>query len=167
MRYFVEVSGKEYSVEVNSRADGSLAVTVAGKTIDVDAISLSHSDWSMRFGGRMVDMTVEGAPPVLGAVLSGRRTYVKVESERSRAANRASGGGTGAREKDVRSPMPGRVVKVLVQPGEEVGAGQAVAIVEAMKMENEVRAKKGGKVARVHCNSGQTVEPNAVLVSFE
>jgi biotin carboxyl carrier protein len=91
---------------------------------------------------------------------------VKVESERLRAASKASGPGSSAKERDVRSPMPGRVLKLLVKEGDEVIAGQAVVILEAMKMENEVRAKKGGTVARVHQTVGATVESNAVLVSF-
>ena len=127
--------------------------------------ALARRELLVRVGERVMDLTVEGAPPALGVVASGHRSYIKVESERHRTALKGAGA-AGGRERDVRSPMPGRVVKVLVQAGDEVSAGQAVAIVEAMKMENEVRAKKGGTVAKVHQAAGATVEANAVLVSF-
>jgi biotin carboxyl carrier protein len=166
MRYFVEVAGREHEVQVEQRPDGSLAVQVGGRAVPVEAVARGLRALTVHVGARVVDLTVEGAPPQLGVVASGHRTYVKVESERMRAANRAGLAGGGAKERDVRSPMPGRVVKVLVKEGDEVAAGQAVAIVEAMKMENEVRAKKGGVVARVHQQAGATVEANAVLVSF-
>lgn len=96
----------------------------------------------------------------------GLRTYVKVESERQRAGAHARAG-SGKRERELRAPMPGRVVKIFVTEGETVAPGQAVAIVEAMKMENEVRSLKGGVVAKVHSAAGATVEANAILVSFE
>jgi biotin carboxyl carrier protein len=166
MRYFVEVAGREHEVAVNTRPDGSLAVEVGGRRVEIDAVALGTRELTVRVGDRVVDLTVEGAPPQLGIVASGHRTYVKVESERMRAANRAAGTGGGAKEREVRCPMPGRIVKILVNAGDEVAPGQPVAIVEAMKMENEVRARKGGIVARVHQTAGATVEGNAVLVSF-
>ena len=62
--------------------------------------------------------------------------------------------------------MPGRVVKVLVAEGEVVRAGQGLLVLEAMKMENEVRARSGGTVAKVHVTAGATVESSAVLVTL-
>jgi biotin carboxyl carrier protein len=167
MKYFVEVGGREHEVTVKSQPDGTLEVDVGGKTMSVEATPHAARELTVKVGDRVIDMTIEGTPPQLGVVGSGHRTYVKVESERMRVASRAAGGGAGGKEKDVRSPMPGRVVKVLVNQGDTVAQGQSVAIVEAMKMENEVRAKKGGVVARVHVAAGATVEGNAVLVSFE
>jgi biotin carboxyl carrier protein len=167
MRYFVEVGGREHEVLVATRPDGTLQVEVSGKKLDAEAIAFGARELTVRVDGRVADLTVEGSPPLLGVVASGRRTYVKVESDRMRAAGRAAGTGGGGKERDVRSPMPGRVVKVLVNAGDEVAAGQPVAVVEAMKMENEVRAKKGGMVERVHCTAGAAVEGNAVLVSFK
>jgi biotin carboxyl carrier protein len=62
--------------------------------------------------------------------------------------------------------MPGRVVKVHVSAGDEVEAGQALLVVEAMKMENELRAKAPGKITEVHVAAGEAVEANAKLVTF-
>ncbi|MEI8256118.1 MAG: biotin/lipoyl-containing protein [Deltaproteobacteria bacterium] len=167
MKYFVEVAGREHEVMIKPLPDGTLSVDVGGRTVKVEAMPFGPRELLVRVGERVVDLTVEGVPPQLGIVASGHRTYVKVESERMRAANRAAGPVGGGKERDVRSPMPGRVVKVLVAVGDTVGPGQSVIIVEAMKMENEVRAKKGGVVTRVHFAAGATVEGNAVLVTFE
>jgi biotin carboxyl carrier protein len=92
----------------------------------------------------------------------------RVESERDRSAEATTRArpGTAARDPVVRSPMPGRVVRVLVAAGDVVGVGQGVAVLEAMKMENEVRSTSGGTVAEVHVAPGATVEANAALITF-
>jgi biotin carboxyl carrier protein len=63
--------------------------------------------------------------------------------------------------------MPGRIVKVLVKPGDTVSARQGLVVVEAMKMENELRAPKDGRVVDVRIKEGMSVEANAVLVTLE
>jgi biotin carboxyl carrier protein len=121
----------------------------------------------LRIDGKVVDLTVEGSPPELGLVAGGERLYVRVESERLRAAlaaKRAGGGGAG--DLVVKSPMPGRVLKVLVAEGDAVERGTPLVVVEAMKMENELRATGPGKVAKVFVQAGQTVEGGAKLVQF-
>ena len=86
-------------------------------------------------------------------------------------ARRSPGAETGRAGADgsaaVIAPMPGRVVKVLVAPGDAVAARQPVVIVEAMKMENELRAPRAGTVASVRVSEGQSVEAHAVLVELE
>ena len=165
MRYFVQVAGREHAVDLTTRPDGTTVAAVGGRSIELDVVAFSPRELLVKVGTRVMDLTVEGAPPQLGVVASGRRTYVQVESERMRTAQRATRPDDRA-ERDLRAPMPGRVVKVLVAEGQAVGPGQPVAIVEAMKMENEVRARRGGTVAKVHVAAGATVEANALLVTF-
>lgn len=154
-------------VEISELPSGALDVRVDGKAVDVDVVAPGSTGvLSVRVGGRMVDLTTEGSPPDLGAVASGTRAYVRVESERQRAADAAKRVKGGGSEKDVKSPMPGRVVKVLVAPGDEVAAGQPLLVVEAMKMENEVKAKAAGKVGEIHVKAGDTVESGARLVTL-
>ena len=81
-------------------------------------------------------------------------------SEDSGAGDR----GAGAGPRMIVAPMPGRIVKVLVKPGQSVSARQPLLVVEAMKMENELRAPRGGTVAEVRVAEGSSVEANAVLV---
>ena len=82
--------------------------------------------------------------------------------DRSSRSPKASGDGP----VEVRAQMPGKVIKVLVEPGASVEAGQGLVVVEAMKMQNEMKAPKSGRVVRVHAREGATViagEPLAVV----
>ena len=169
MRYYVTLdpSAKEPTqVDVTELPTGQLEVTLGGKPVAVDVVSLPDA-LSVRVGGRIVDLTVEGNPPEIGAVASGHRSYVRVESERQRAAAAAkkSGGGGGS-DKVIKSPMPGRVVRMLVQKDADVAAGQTLCVVEAMKMENEVKAKAACKILEIHVKEGATVEGNAKLFTL-
>jgi biotin carboxyl carrier protein len=167
VRYYVSFSEGEPPIEVDvtERPSGELDVRQGGSKVDVDVVRVGAA-LSMRVDGRLVDLTFEGTPPDLGMVGSGMRSYVRVESERMRAAAHAKKGGSGGSEKTIKSPMPGRVVKVLVKAGDEIAAGQALLVVEAMKMENEIRAKAAGSVAEVHVAAGATVESNAKLITL-
>ena len=173
MRYYVTLDptpgAQPILVDVHERPTGELEVMLDGKRVDVDVVAVggqSNGPLSIRVGGRVVDLTTEGQPPELGAVASGHRSYVRVESERQRAAAAAKKGGAGGSEKTVKSPMPGRVVRLLVAKDAEVAAGQTLCVIEAMKMENEVNAKAACKVVDVHVTEGATVEGNAKLFTL-
>ncbi len=169
MRYYVTLDptpgAEPIVVDVKELPSGALEVQVAGKTVDVDVVPLG-GQLSVRIDGKVVDLTTEGAPPEIGAIASGHRSYVRVESERLRAAAAAKEGGAGSGDKSIKSPMPGRVLKLLVAVGDVVEAGQPLLVMEAMKMENEIKAKGPGKVVEVHVKAGDTVERNAKLFSF-
>ncbi len=166
MRYFVTLDPEDaapIAVDVVELPSGQLDVRVDGRKIEVDVVELSGL-LSVRVDGRMVDLTVEGAPPDVGIVASGHRSYVKVESERLRAALAAKKPGPAGGELLLKSPMPGRIVKVLVAEGDTVTVGQPLVVIEAMKMENEVRAKVAGTVKQLFVEAGAAVETNARLV---
>lgn len=166
MRYFVTLDdGAPTAVDVIELPSGELDVRIEGRKVDVDVVELA-SLLSVRVDGRMVDLAVEGAPPDVGIVASGHRSYVRVVSERERAADAARRSGGGAKDTTIKSPMPGRIVKVMVSAGDEVNAGDPLLVVEAMKMENEIKAKQAGKIAEIHVVAGATVEANGKLVTF-
>jgi biotin carboxyl carrier protein len=166
MKYFVTIDGREQTVEVVVRPTGELLVSVDGHPVESDVVALDDGGLSVRIDGRILDLTVEGEPPEMGVVASGHRAYVRVESERLRAAAAAKRGGVSGAEKSIMAPMPGRVAKVLVAVGDEVAAGQGVIVVEAMKMENELRAKGPGRVAEIHVKAGEAIEAGARLITF-
>ncbi len=169
MRYHVSLdpaaSNDPLSVDVTELPTGQLEVLLGGKKVPVDVVWLDNSA-SIIVGGRVVDLTIEGQPPEIGAVASGHRSYVRVESERQRAAAAARKGSATGSEKVVKSPMPGRVVRVLASAGAEVEAGATLCVIEAMKMENEVKAKSACKVVEVHATEGATVEGGAKLFTL-
>jgi biotin carboxyl carrier protein len=170
MRYFVTLPAAEGSVDrqvdVSVDPSGKFVVSLGGAPVDADVVAMDDGALSVRIGARVLDLVVEGEPPELGVVASGYRAYVRVESERLRAAAAAKKGGAAAAERVVLAPMPGRVVKVLVHVGDEVAVGQGIVVVEAMKMENELRAKGAGRVETIHVAPGAAVEAGAKLISL-
>src|ERR1700722_8336739 len=168
MRYYVTLDptpgAEPIVVDVKELPSGALEVRVGDAPVDVDVVALGEQ-LSVRIDGRVVDLTTEGAPPELGAIASGHRSYVRVESERLRAAEAAKKGAHGGSDKVIKSPMPGRIVKVMVKVGDVVAAGGPLFVMEAMKMENEIKAKGGGTVLELHVVAGDTVERNATLVT--
>jgi len=169
VRYYVALdpdpSAPTTVVDLVELPSGAPEAHIDGRRVDLDVVAL-RAQLSVRVDGRVVDLTTEGAPPEIGAVASGHRSYVRVESERMRSAERAKKTTAGGAEKVVRSPMPGRVVKVLVTKGQAVTLGQGLVVLEAMKMENEVRARAAATVAEVHVSAGSAVEGNAKLVTL-
>jgi biotin carboxyl carrier protein len=100
--------------------------------------------------------------------VGGRRWEVEAVDERTRAIRQMAAGTAGPQgPRPIRAPMPGLVVKVDVAVGDRVEAGQGVAIVEAMKMENELRAEAAGVVAHIHVAAGQAVEKDQILIDLE
>jgi biotin carboxyl carrier protein len=169
VRYFVTLDPSADAtpmvVEVLELPSGALTVSVDGRKADVDVVAVG-GQLSVRVDGRVVDLTTEGTLPEIGAVASGHRSYVRVESERQRAADAARKGARKTGDSLVRSPMPGRIVKVFVKNGDQVEAGQPLLVVEAMKMENEIKAKAACTIAEVHVEAGVTVEGNAKLITL-
>jgi glutaconyl-CoA/methylmalonyl-CoA decarboxylase subunit gamma len=166
MRYFVTFpSGTEIPVDVEHLPTGAMEVVVGGRRIEAETLAHAGST-AMRIDHHVVDLWMEGAPPEVGVVARGQRFYARVESDRMRAlaalGARTPASGAGM----VTSPMPGRVLKLLVAEGDEVTAGASLVVVEAMKMENELSAARDGKVLKVFVTAGQKVESGARLVEI-
>jgi biotin carboxyl carrier protein len=166
MRYFVTFpSGAEVPVDVDLLPTGEMEVVVDGRRLSAQELARAGST-SLRIDGHVVDLWFEGAPPNVGVVARGQRFYAKVESERMRALADALGPQAGAGEGVVTSPMPGRVLKLLVAEGDTVQRGAPVVVVEAMKMENELGAGRDGVVKKIFVTASQTVESGARLVEI-
>ena len=168
---------EDHVVEIDEAPDGTPSIKVDGVVTIAKAFGQPTDSRSGRGattvqlesrsgGSHSIELWLEGTPPELGVIADGQRFFAKVESERMRiqaAARGPAGGGEGV----VKSPMPGRVVRVLVAEGDTIEAGAAVVVVEAMKMENELCSGLGGTVKKVHVKAGATVEGGAKLVEIE
>jgi biotin carboxyl carrier protein len=167
--YEIEVGGRIRQVTLHRTGD-RFVVAVDGKETVVDAVRVDNATLSLLVSpgsggpassrevmvapdsagtGRLVQM----GPLVLGVALNGRR-------------NRRHKDDTGridAGPQRLVAPMPGKIVRVLVQPGEPVKARQSLVVIEAMKMENELRAAGDGTMAEIHVRDGQSVEAGALL----
>jgi biotin carboxyl carrier protein len=166
------VRGRARRVLLQRRGTG-WQITVDGIGYDVDVAELGPDSFSLLVGGgpgggRSVSaVVVPGKEPgELHVAVDGRDVPVwVVESERSR--KRGAGGADHAGPQRVVAPMPGKVVRVLVAPGQRVEPRQGLVVVEAMKMENELRATRAGEVVAVSVAEGQSVDAGAVLVVVE
>ncbi|MFM8386720.1 MAG: acetyl-CoA carboxylase biotin carboxyl carrier protein subunit [Planctomycetia bacterium] len=166
MKYFVEWAGRTREVEIR-QVDGRTHVLVDGAAHVAD-IAHAGSDG-------LLSLVLDGASWTIAtrfedghAVLSfhDREVRLRIEDERTRAARLATGGARQASGRaEVKSVMPGVVKELRVRPGDAVAAGEALLILEAMKMENEIRAPHEGVVEAVHVKAGTAVEKGARLVT--
>ena len=171
MRYFVQIEGKEHVADVTELPGGGFDVRLCDadgnpvRTVDVD-VSTGTSSLAIRVDGRMFDLVLDDVAPKPSVFASGRRPAIVVENAHQRAAAsvRKDSGGDGGGV--VNSPMPGKVVKVLVKQGDTVEPGRPLVVVEAMKMENELVAEKAGTIQTVYVQPGDAVEGGARLVAI-
>lgn len=166
MRYVVEVNGERHEVDVD--ADGARTDAlpqpaslreVQGTPLSVLTIGDEVHSVAVRRGAGRGSFELD---------IAGHRYVVEAQDERTRtirdlavAASRPAG------PAPLTAPMPGLVVRVSVQPGDTVESGQGIVVMEAMKMENELRSSAAGRVRSVKVAPGQVVEKGALLVELE
>jgi biotin carboxyl carrier protein len=120
--------------------------------------------YSVLIDGRSYEARVEETPAALVVVIDGRRFEIEVRDPRRFARKGAGGAADGVQT--VAAPMPGKVVRVLAAAGDEVAAGQGLVVVEAMKMQNEMKAPRAGKVLSLNAAEGATVAAGEVLATI-
>jgi biotin carboxyl carrier protein len=163
MKIAAQAGSHASEVEIE-RVDGTFVVTVDGVRHEVDARKLESDFYSLLVDGRSYEVTVETRRDGYH-VRHGAAGIVVRLSDPSRAAR--AGFATASGPERVVSAMPGKVVRVLVGEGDRVEAGQGIAVVEAMKMENEIAASRAGRVASISVRPNDTVEGGAVLAVIE
>lgn len=165
MRYFVTIAGREMEVDLSGAN-----LVVDGTPVDAQ---LAHLP-----GTQTQHLLLDGRSYALNAVVGDRRGRWSIGigaerftadavDERTRAIREMTGGGEDVADKTIVAPMPGLVLKVEVEVGQAVRAGQGVVVVEAMKMENELKAPSDGVVASISVQPGQTVDKGATLIVLE
>jgi biotin carboxyl carrier protein len=157
------VDGRTIRVEVRGR-DGRYTLSLDGRPLTVDLQETGSHFVSLLVDGRSYEAGLERRPSGYTVVLADDVIAVDL-------ADAGRGPGGPARRPPgstrVTAPMPGKLVRVLVAAGEEVQVGQGLVVVEAMKMENELRAPRAGRVREVSGREGQAVEAGALLVVLE
>jgi biotin carboxyl carrier protein len=163
VKYTVTI-GKR-TVEVEVRGDG---VQVDGEAIRAHLTTVPRTPLRhLALDSRASTLALLRSEAGWTVHLAGVPWPVTVEDERTRQLRALTGQGTrGAAGGMVRAPMPGLVLRVEVEVGQEVAAGAGLAVLEAMKMENEIKAQAAGTVAAVHVVPGQAVEKGAALVEL-
>jgi acetyl/propionyl-CoA carboxylase alpha subunit len=159
---WLEVEGEKRRVELPAETGDRMACSVDGRPVVADVRMLQPGVLSLLIDGRQYRCVLDGD----GVVIGGRRFGFEVADPRSLQGRRGAGAGTDG-PRPVKAPMPGRMVRVLVEVGDEVEAGQALLVIEAMKMQNELKSPKAGRVARIAVGVGDAVGSGDVLVVVE
>jgi len=169
-REYVASAGEtETLISLRARRLGEWTVTIDGVEQVADVRQVRGNTWSVLVGGRSHLVDVDARKRDLVFHVDGRSMRVRFEDENRRrllslvGANEVDAGG----DEVVVAPIAGRVVKFLVAVGEDVAAGQPVAVLEAMKMENEIRAERGGRVATLHAQPGNSIDTGEPLLTLD
>lgn len=169
----VTIGGQPRTVVVEGPAPGSgtggsgqFEVTIDGARRVVDARLLRPGTWSLLLGERAVVVDLDRRRGGVAVSVGDSEALVTVEDARALRLGAAVPRREKARGEALRAPIAGKVVKVMVALGDVVAPGQAVVVLEAMKMENELVAERGGAVTRLLAATGQNVETGELLVEL-
>ncbi len=165
MKYIVTVDGHEYIVEVLDEKN----ISVDGKIYEIDFQSVQDQPvYSLLMEGISYEAYVNEDDGNWEVLLRGDLYTAQVEDEREKRLKAAAGAGVAATgEFHLKAPLPGLIVNVPVEEGQMVAKGDVLVILESMKMQNELRSPKEGRVARVRVRSGDSVEQKETLLSVE
>jgi biotin carboxyl carrier protein len=169
MTFEIEIDGTRRAVSIEPAGHGRYRIVVDGEPHDVAAERTGEFGLTLAADSGPRSREVNVAPGAGGGellvVFGGRTVPVVVDGRRRRTSGDAGAHHDG--EQAIVAPMPGRVVRVLVAPGDTVARRQGVVVVEAMKMENELGAPRAGRVKEVGVSPGTLVEAGRVLVVIE
>lgn len=168
-RYLTRVQGAKESVpvDIEDLGDGRYVLTIEGTTHTVDALALAHGAVSLLVDGRSHDVELDEVGDEVQVLVGSELLTVDVANERALRLRAGAAGFSVSGKVVVVAPMPGKVARLLVAPGAQVSEGQGLVVVEAMKMENELKSPKAGTVVEVFTREGSTVEANARLLTVE
>ena len=137
------------------------------RTVELDARRLPSGAYHILWGARALEVDLYDADDTWTVTVAGQTRQLLLLDRRKLAMQRGTGGGHGADGPELHTPMAGKVVKYLVAVGDAVTQGQGVVIVEAMKMENELKAHRTGTVCALQAALGDAVEVGASLLRIE
>ncbi len=163
MKYIATVEGKEFIVDIVDEKH----IVVNDKTYTIDFESVSGQPvYSLIADGKSHESYIARGDEDWQVLLRGRLYPVTVEDEREKRLRAAAGGGVAETgEFLLKAPMPGLVVAIPVEDGQEVKKGQVLLILESMKMQNELKSPRDGKVNRIKVKPGESVEQKQTLLS--
>lgn len=164
MLYDVTIDGKNYRLDLN-RAEGRWSCCLNGQELEVDAVLTRKDVLSLRIGNVAYEIKSERVASDLHLWVGSTRFAAEVRDPRSLRGRTRAGDEQGP--KKIVAPMPGKVVRLLVHDGDEVEQGAGVAVVEAMKMQNEIKSPKKGSVQKILVTEGAAVNAGDVLAIIE
>lgn len=154
---------REFKLKLRERIDNRIQVTLDETPYDIEVEFFSPDEFLLKIDGKVFDVIVTPNSNQYAVSINGKNIPVGKRSALQMLGN----SGNHAMKREVKTSMPGRIIKLLVKEGEEVKEGQAVLILEAMKMQNEIKAPQPGRVQRIGPKAGDSVEAGALLFLVE
>ena len=163
MKYITTIDNKEFEIEVVDERH----IRIGDRLLEVDFESVSGQPvFSLILDGKSYEAFVYQGDEDWEVLIHGQQYQVKTEDEREkRLKTSASGGSMEGGEFHLKAPMPGLVVAILIEEGQEVKKGQVMLILESMKMQNELKAPRDGIMGRIRVKAGESVEQRQTLLS--
>jgi biotin carboxyl carrier protein len=158
MKLDIRINGAKRSVEFDPARREAV---IDGRKIAADAVEIVAGEYSILLDGQSFEVTVEPSGDGLLLRTAGREFQLQIADPRSWRRVRAGNIELEGRQ-EVAAPMPGKIIRVLAAPGHQVEAGQGLLVIEAMKMQNEIRSPKSGTLERL-AREGQTVRAGEIL----
>jgi biotin carboxyl carrier protein len=165
MKYTAIIDGRRLEIQLTRSNDGMVEAEIGGERYCLDVDSVEPGVYWIRLNNRSIEVSVTPNGEAYVVSMAGRNT--KVEILDARAELRRAGHQAQAGKVELRAPMPGKVVRVLVSEGAEVEANQGLLVIEAMKMQNEIKSPKKGIVRRVAATEAGAVNAGDLLVVVE
>lgn len=164
MTYDIDIDGKSYRLDL-SQTEGRWSCRVDGRDVEVDAVLARPNVLSLRIGNKAYEVKCERVGGDVHIWVGSRRFAAEVRDPRSLRSRTRAVDDHGPRR--LTAPMPGKVVRILLSQGAEVEAGAGVLVVEAMKMQNEVKSPKKGMIQKILVSEGAAVNAGDVLAIVE
>ena len=167
MAFIAKLGEQSYTVEIEENGRSVYRVSVDGNEFLVDGKKTGRTNFSLIVDNRSFEIEVDNTDDEYRVLVDGRNYRIHLVDERRVRVGAAQSGLQLQGRQMVSVPMPGKIIAVLVAVGDAVEMGQGLVIVEAMKMENEVRSPISGEVKEIKVKPGDTVEGGALLVIVE
>jgi biotin carboxyl carrier protein len=164
MKYEVEIQGRTISIELEQR-NGRVEAQIGPRHYQLDVVSPEEGVFTFLDGDRVYEARVWAREPNSPTVTINGHSFSTTVIDRKHRRVTVEHGTEG--RQNLVAPMPGKVVRILLAAGDEVTIGQGVLVVEAMKMQNEIKSPKDGRVLEIRVSEGATVDANQVLAVVE
>jgi acetyl/propionyl-CoA carboxylase alpha subunit len=162
MKYVATIGEQSFEIEIISESE----ILLDGQLLSADFQSVADQPvYSLLLDGQSYEASIDITDHAIQVLLRGQLIDVQVEDERQRRLRQSSGGQViQSGDIHLKAPMPGLVVDILVEEGQEVASGENVIILESMKMQNELKAPRAGVISRLRVKPGDNVDQNQVLL---
>lgn len=157
------LDNKEYSLNLEEQFENEILVSLGKKQYHVSVEFISGDEFLLNIDGRIHNVIVNSNTLFYSVYVNGRFFKIEKKSVSQILGKR----GAKTQKRDIKTSMPGRIVKVFVREGDKVKEDQAVLVLEAMKMQNEIKSPQSGVITRIGPAAGDSVEAGALLFSVE